>query len=166
VKYRVTVGETTFEVEVDGTDVRVDGIRHTAELRDVDGTLLKLLVLEHATWVLPLESTGPAVWEVSDGGERFTIEVLDERAAHIRSLVGEGSRTQAQTVLRAPMPGLVVKVHVKPGQEVAAGASLVALEAMKMENELKARGPGVVARVLVAPGETVEKGTILVTFAS
>jgi pyruvate carboxylase subunit B len=64
------------------------------------------------------------------------------------------------------MPGLVVKVHVQPGQEVAAGASLVALEAMKMENELKARGPGVVAKVLVAPGETVEKGTILVTFAS
>ena len=165
-KYRVTVGETTFEVEVDGTDVLVDGIRQSAELRQVDSTLLKLLVLEHATWVLPLESTGPTVWEVSDGGERFTVEVLDERAAHIRSLVGEGSRSQPQAMLRAPMPGLVVKVHVQPGQEVVAGASLVALEAMKMENELKARGPGVVAEVLVAPGETVEKGTILVTFAS
>lgn len=165
-KYRVTVGETAFEVEVDGTDVRVDGIHHTAELREVDSTLLKLLVLDHATWVLPLESAGGPVWEVSEGGERFTVEVLDQRAAHIRSLVGEGSRSQAQAMLRAPMPGLVVKVHVQPGQEVAAGAGLVALEAMKMENELRAKGPGVVAKVLVAPGETVEKGTILVTFAS
>ena len=163
-KYRVTVGEAVFQVEVDGSAVTVDGVRHTAELREVDSTLLKLLVLDHATWVLPMEPAGGSVWEVSDGGERFTVEVLDERAAHIRSLVGEGSQTQAPAVLKAPMPGLVVKVHVQPGQHVAGGASLVALEAMKMENDLKAKGPGVIARVLVAPGETVEKGTTLVTF--
>lgn len=165
-KYRVTVGEAVFQVEVEGPAVTVDGVPHTAELREVDSTLLKLLVLDHATWVLPMEPAGGSVWEVSERGERFTVEVLDERAAHIRSLVGEGSRAQAPAVLKAPMPGLVVKVHVQPGQEVAAGASLVALEAMKMENELKARGPGVVAKVLVAPGETVEKGTTLVTFTS
>jgi biotin carboxyl carrier protein len=165
-KYRVTVGEAVFQVEVQGTAVTVDGVPHTAELREVDSTLLKLLVLDQATWVLPMESAGGSVWEISDRGERFTVEVLDERAAHIRSLVGAGSRAQAPAVLKAPMPGLVVKVHVQPGQEVEAGASLVALEAMKMENELKARGPGVVAKVLVAPGETVEKGTILVTFTS
>lgn len=165
-KYRVTVGDAVFQVEVEGPAVTVDGVPHTAELREVDSTLLKLLVLDHATWVLPMEPAGGSVWEVSDRGERFTVEVLDERAAHIRSLVGEGSRAQAPAALKAPMPGLVVKVHVQPGQEVAAGASLVALEAMKMENELRARGPGVVAKVLVAPGETVEKGTILVTFTS
>lgn len=165
-KYRVTVGEAVFQVEVDGTAVTVDGVRHTAELREVDSTLLKLLVLDQATWVFPMEPAGGSVWEVSDGGERFTVEVLDERAAHIRSLVGEGSRAQAPAILKAPMPGLVVKVHVQPGQQVAGGASLVALEAMKMENDLKAKGPGVIARVLVAPGETVEKGTILLTFAS
>jgi len=163
-KYRVTVGETAFEIEVDGTAVTVDGVPHTAELRKVDGTLLKLLILDHATWVLPMEPVGGSVWEVSDGGERFTVEVLDERAAHIRSLVGEGSLAHAPAVLRAPMPGLVVKVHVQPGQQVPAGASLVALEAMKMENELKAKGPGVVETVRVAAGQVVEKGEVLLTF--
>ena len=164
-KYRVTVGETAFQIEVEGTAVTVDGVRHTAELREVDSTLLRLLVLDHATWVLPMEPAGGSVWEVSDGGERFSVEVLDERAAHIRSLVGEGSRAHAPVVLKAPMPGLVVKVHVRPGQEVSAGASLVALEAMKMENELKARGPGVVETIRVAPGQVVEKGEVLLTFA-
>lgn len=164
-KYRVTVGETVFQVEVDGTVVTVDGVRHSAELREVDSTLLKLLVLDHATWVLPMEPAGGPVWEVSDGGERFTVEVLDERTAHIRSLVGEGSRAQAPAMLRAPMPGLVVKVHVQPGQEVTGGASLVALEAMKMENDLKAKGPGVVATIQVAAGQVVEKGDVLLTFA-
>ena len=163
-KYRVTVGEASFEIAVDGTAVTVDGVPHTAELRQVDSTLLKLLVLDHATWVLPMEPAGGSVWEVSDRGERFTVEVLDERAAHIRSLVGEGSRAHAPAVLKAPMPGLVLKVHVQPGQEVLAGASLVALEAMKMENELKAKGPGVVETIRVVAGQVVEKGEVLLTF--
>lgn len=161
-KYRVTVGETVFQVEVNGSDVTVDGTRHTAELREVDSTLLKLLVLDHATSVLPMESAGGPVWEVSEGGERFTVEVLDERTAHIRSLVGEGSRVHAPAILKAPMPGLVVKVHVQPGQEVAAGASLVALEAMKMENELKSPRAGRVLEVAVREGQAVEAGALLV----
>jgi biotin carboxyl carrier protein len=62
------------------------------------------------------------------------------------------------------MPGLVIRVEVKPGDQVMPGAGLVALEAMKMENELKAQGPGVVKEVRVAPGEAVEKGQILLVF--
>jgi biotin carboxyl carrier protein len=53
---------------------------------------------------------------------------------------------------------------VEPGQQVVAGASLVVLEAMKMENDLKAPGAAVVDQVLVGAGQTVEKGTVLVTF--
>ena len=45
-----------------------------------------------------------------------------------------------------------------------AGASLVTLEAMKMENDLRATGSGTVDRVAVVAGETVEKGAILITF--
>ena len=62
------------------------------------------------------------------------------------------------------MPGLVVRVQVQPGEKVAAGDSLVVLEAMKMENELKAGASGVVKSVRVAPGEAVEKGQVLVEF--
>jgi pyruvate carboxylase subunit B len=64
------------------------------------------------------------------------------------------------------MPGLVVRVEVREGQRVEAGAGLVVVEAMKMENELRATRPGVVATVHVAVGQPVEKGTPLVTLAS
>jgi pyruvate carboxylase subunit B len=60
------------------------------------------------------------------------------------------------------MPGLVVRVQVEPGQAVGAGAGLVVLEAMKMENELRSAAAGVVRSVRVKPGEPVEKGQVLV----
>ncbi len=60
------------------------------------------------------------------------------------------------------MPGLVVRVEVEPGQQVTAGAPLVVLEAMKMENQLAAPAAGTVTEVRVRPGATVEKGAVLV----
>jgi pyruvate carboxylase subunit B len=62
------------------------------------------------------------------------------------------------------MPGLVVRVQVEAGQVVAAGAGVVVLEAMKMENELRAAAVGTVRAVRVRPGEAVEKGQVLVEY--
>ena len=62
----------------------------------------------------------------------------------------------------APMPGLVVRVNVREGDEVRSGQGLVVMEAMKMENELRATAAGVVRRVVVAAGSAVEKGALLV----
>jgi pyruvate carboxylase subunit B len=63
------------------------------------------------------------------------------------------------------MPGLVVRLLVAPGDRVAAGAGLVVVEAMKMENELKAPSDGLVEKIHVAPGARVEKGAALVELA-
>ena len=64
------------------------------------------------------------------------------------------------------MPGLVVRVQGKPGDQVTAGAGVVVLEAMKMENELKASAPARIKSIRVAAGEAVEKGQVLVEFES
>jgi pyruvate carboxylase subunit B len=66
-------------------------------------------------------------------------------------------------VIKAPMPGLVVRVQVAVGQAVTAGVGLVVVEAMKMENELKAPRAGTVAQVHVQAGDKVEKGQPLVS---
>jgi biotin carboxyl carrier protein len=88
--------------------------------------------------------------------------VVDERTRHIRSLTGGADRQRRPGALRAPMPGLVVRVLVEPGQAVSGGGGVVVLEAMKMENELKATADGTVKAVRVRPGEPVEKGQVLV----
>ena len=64
--------------------------------------------------------------------------------------------------VRAIIPGRVVSVAVAAGDAVAAGQRLLAVEAMKMENELRAPRDGTVERVAVAAGQTVELGDLLV----
>jgi biotin carboxyl carrier protein len=65
----------------------------------------------------------------------------------------------------APMPGRVVRVLVRPGDEVAARQGVVVVEAMKMENELRAPRAGRVKEITVAPGTSVEAGRVLVVVA-
>ena len=72
-----------------------------------------------------------------------------------------GAQARAEKQLKAPMPGLVVRVEVEVGDAVAAGQGVVIVEAMKMENELKAPADGAVAEVRVEPGQPVEKGAVL-----
>jgi pyruvate carboxylase subunit B len=163
-RYVVTVGARTFQVEVDGERVVVDGVVCRGELRTLEGTPLRILRLDQRSWSGPMAPIGRGLWELSDGGERVEVEVLDERAAHIRSLAGAPSAAPGLRPLIAPMPGLVTRVLVAPGQEVSDGQGLLVLEAMKMENELKARGPGRVETVPVSIGQAVEKGAILLTF--
>jgi pyruvate carboxylase subunit B len=62
------------------------------------------------------------------------------------------------------MPGMVLRVQARAGDMVEAGAGLVVLEAMKMENELKAAASARVKTVRVGPGEAVEKGQVLLEF--
>lgn len=63
----------------------------------------------------------------------------------------------------SPMAGVIKTVLVKPGDEVAAGAVLVILEAMKMDNKITANSAGTVARINVQEGQSVHEGQELVT---
>jgi pyruvate carboxylase subunit B len=164
VKYIVSVAGREIEVEVDGELVTVEGSTRTASLRAIPGTTTRQLLIEGYPTALTMRTTGRGQWSLEIGGDRWEAEVVDERTRHIRSLTAGAERQRGPAILRAPMPGLVVRVLVEPGQEVAAGAGLVVLEAMKMENELKAPGAGTVGAVRAQAGEAVEKGQVLVEF--
>ena len=166
-KYFVRLGSRTIEVEVLGGAVRVDGETLDAHLAAVPGTPLHHLLLGGDSWTVaaqPLEGMGQ--WALGAVGERVEVEAVDERTQAIRALTGKKGGSGGGGVVKAPMPGLVVRVPVTEGQRVAAGVGLVVVEAMKMENELKATHAGVVQKIHVAPGGVVEKGAPLVTLGS
>ena len=163
-RYVILVDGQVIEVEVDGDQVTVAGQIHAATLGVIPGTPLRQLLLDGRPTTLAVASLGRGRWALSPGGERWEVEVLDERTRYIRSLAGGVERQLESPVLKAPMPGLVLRVQVVPGQRVPAGAGLVVLEAMKMENELKSRADAVIKAIRVQPGEAVEKGQVLLEF--
>jgi 3-methylcrotonyl-CoA carboxylase alpha subunit len=86
---------------------------------------------------------------------------LHDRLSHGPSAGSESGDEE----VRALMPGRVVEVRVRPGDEVEAGAVLLVLEAMKMQNEIRAASRGVVSRCQVAAGDAVEGGGLMLAIS-
>ena len=166
VRYIVSLEGEEHEVVVeDGGEVVVDGRRRDFSLAATGGSIGHSLILDGESVPLLARCRAPGQWEIDLDGRCVGVEVMDERQARIREMSAAAAGGSGSGALKAPMPGLVVKVPVEEGQVVEAGATVVIVEAMKMENELGAPGAARVARILVAPGDAVEKAQILVEFS-
>jgi biotin carboxyl carrier protein len=166
-KYRVRLGEEEAEIEVEedseGFRVRLDGAWHPVSMEQLgDSAHYSLLLNNH-----PYEFFA----EEDPHGYRI---VLEARTFAVTTKFGrEGARPSGrleapeeqtlagENVLTSPMAGVVQAVHVSPGDEVEAGAVVLIIEAMKMQNELRARRAGTVKAVYVTVGQRVEQGTPL-----
>jgi pyruvate carboxylase subunit B len=162
-KYIVTVNGERMTVTLGPEGAALDDGPTPARLTDVEGTPVRLVTVGdtvHRVVVRRREGRGSYVLWLD--GFVYDVEALDERMRTIRDLAAAAAPPSGPAPVVAPMPGLIVRVHVTPGDVVTAGQGLVVMEAMKMENELRAQGDGVVKAVLVTPGTAVEKGAVLV----
>ena len=97
-------------------------------------------------------------------GRQYPVSVKDKFELLLEKMgmnVGAGNKVNS---IKAPMPGLIINLKVKVGDEVKTGDQLLILEAMKMENILKSPGDGKVKLVKVEKGNSVEKGQVLIEF--
>jgi biotin carboxyl carrier protein len=164
-RYVVVVDGQKVEVALNGSSARVGDFAAEAQVCEVDGTPVLLTTVDGRIHrVLARRGSAAGKYTIHLGGYRFECEALDERTRAIRELAGSGSRPAGPASVAAPMPGLVVRVLVKPGDRVEPGQGVVVIEAMKMENELRASVAGVVGRVAVSAGNAVEKGAVLIEF--
>jgi len=161
-RYAVTVKGQTFSVEiVSDEQVRIGDRTHRVDLQSIDaGALYSLFIDNNSYEVLIEEQAGE--YRVLLLGELYTIQVEDELHQRLARRRREQGGPSGRTVIKAPMPGLVVDVLVTEGQGVSSGDALVILESMKMENEVRAPCDGQVKRVQVGPSEVVEKDQTLV----
>jgi biotin carboxyl carrier protein len=163
-KYYVRLGASTHEVFVDSGKVLVDGVELAVDLARVPGTPIYHLLAGGKSWIVAAqELETPGNWILGVAGERLEVSAVDERTRELESLAGAVEARSGAASVRAPMPGLVVRIEATEGQRVEAGAALVVVEAMKMENELRAPHAALVRTVHVAVGQAVERGTVLVT---
>jgi biotin carboxyl carrier protein len=160
-RYHVTLRGRNFEVDLGGEVPRIDGQAVDAALATVPGTPLRHLLLGTESHSVLAARASEGRWNIAHRGERFDVEVLDERAQAIRRMGGAAVVEGPKTIL-APMPGLVVRIEIAVGDAVVAGQPVLVVEAMKMENALKAPSDGVVVRIEAIAGQAVEKGAVLV----
>jgi pyruvate carboxylase subunit B len=163
-RYYVTIRDRTVEVDLEPEGTRVNGQEVHAGLVRVEGTEIHSLLVDNASHRVVARREGQGRWRLFLRGQMLDAEVVDERTRAIREMTGSSGDVGGPKPVRAPMPGLVVKVDVEVGQEVVPGQGVVIVEAMKMENELTAEVGGRVAKVLVAEGQAVDKDEVLIEF--
>jgi len=103
---------------------------------------------------IQVDRTGIA-WRLSHAGSQAEIMVLTPRAAEMYRLMPAKVPPDLSRYLLSPMPGLLVRVSVAPGEDIKAGQELAVVEAMKMENVLRAERDGVVAAIHAEPGSNL-----------
>lgn len=143
--------------------VTIDNVTHVVDMARVDALTLSLIRVGdgYRSVQAGLAETGtPGEWSVHLPGGVASVRLRSGAGSYGRG--GSAGPAAAGTQqITAPMPGKVVKVLVKAGDEVKARQGVVVVEAMKMENELRAAKDGRVADVLVTEGTSVEAGRVL-----
>ncbi len=139
---------------------RVDGRRYELEIRDLDNSEY-LLIDGNTIYNCRVEKSinHPHEIEVSLRGVSYPIKLTDPKRLRSAQTGAQHDKGAAQIV--APMPGKVVRVLVDAGAEVAAGAGILVVEAMKMQNEMKAPKAGQVISIHAQEGSTVNAGDVL-----
>lgn len=152
-----------LELERAGTRVvaKIDERRYELEAREVEPSVWLLhaagRVYECRIGDRP-SAASPT--EVQTGQQTFQLALIDPK--RLRHNESAGSQAQGRARLVAAMPGKVVRVLVEQGAQVEAGAALLVVEAMKMQNEMKSPKAGTVVELRATAGATVNAGDLLV----
>jgi biotin carboxyl carrier protein len=141
-KYNITVGEKTYEVEIEDLNKR-------PVIARVDGEVFQVLVERRESL--------PAAQAAAPADVTATKAVVASVPSSVESTA---------SALVSPLPGTVIEVFVKPGEEVEAGQVVLIVEAMKMKNSIRSVRNGVVKNVLVSAGQTVAHKQTLLEFES
>jgi biotin carboxyl carrier protein len=159
----------TYEIVIDGQSYRLDlsqsegrwSCRIDGREIEVDAVLARPNVLSlrlgNQASEVKCERVGgdTHIWV---GNQRFLAEVRDPRSLRSRTRAAED---QGPKKLTAPMPGKVVRILLTQGSTVEAGAGVLVVEAMKMQNEVKSPKKGTIQKILVTEGAAVNAGEVL-----
>lgn len=135
--------------------VAVNGTIYDVDYNVGGDTIYSVIINNHSHGV-QISRNDHSSYEVKNKGDLFLINLMGEldrmRSLHSDTVVA------GRQLITAPMPGVILKVYVKPGDNVKKGDPLCVLVAMKMENEIKAAADGVVKEVFVKNEDKVAVG--------
>ncbi|HLV88555.1 MAG TPA: biotin/lipoyl-containing protein [Candidatus Sulfotelmatobacter sp.] len=148
-RLELSQAEGRWSCRIDGREVAVDAVLARPDV-------LSLRIGDQA-FEVKCERVGGEL-HLWVGSQRFSAEIRDPRSLRGRS---RSADDQGPKKLTAPMPGKVVRILVTQGADVEAGAGVLVVEAMKMQNEIKSPKKGTIQRILTEEGAAVNAGDVL-----
>lgn len=162
-KYTVTLGDKSYAISVSQAPTGemtaiIDGEQIPVDAQTLGPHAYSLLMGHESLdiGVAPAENG----WTVTHANLAHEFEIGDEALVRFRKAAAAKAGS-GKDVLKAPMPGLVVGVKAAAGDKVEAGAPVIVLEAMKMQNELASKHGGTIEAIKVQVGDKVDKGQVL-----
>ena len=163
--YKVQVNKREISVNLDEKPL-LDGEPFDADLLDLGKGRFHLLHKNRSFSAEIIEyNATDRTFRILVNNTEYQLAVKDRYDELLHTLGMDGIGRKRADDVKAPMPGLVLKVMIEPGQSIQKGDALVVLEAMKMENILKATADGVVKKILVNTGDKVEKNQVMISLA-
>ncbi len=159
----VSVNDEKLKIGFNKNDkLEIDNLEYEYSLSHINsGTYL--LKIENESFLVSLKSEENSKYFVTLKGQVFETNVrtvLEEKASN---LIKAKIKQLSKVIVKAPMPGLLIKIKKKAGDKVTPGESILILEAMKMENDIRSPISGIIENIKISEGKTVEKGAELFT---
>jgi len=157
--YEVKINDKLAKVELrtrvgNNVEIFIDGQKYDADVVMVERGVYSIILNGISYNVELIENGSSKNYLVNTLYDSFEIEVIDAESKYLKSRLKDlGDDTN---VISTPMPGKVVKVLVKPGDNVKAGDTVIIISAMKMESEYKVKKDRIIKEVLVKEGDIVD----------
>lgn len=123
------------------------------------------LIKSNMTYIVNISRKDDS-YNVRVAGDQFEVVVEDERTRQVKALVNAAAAVQGEKTIKAPIPGLVVKILANPGDTIEADKGILILEAMKMENVIKAPFDCEIVRIDVKEKDAVTQNQVLLKIKS
>ena len=162
--YKVKVNEEAEQqIEISGKEILLNGKSIAWDQIETGKNRFHVLMSNHSyvCEVLSADAQKKS-FEIKVNGQICSVLLKDRFDELLHHLGMDKVAAHRVNMIRAPMPGLVLKLIAKEGQQIYAGDSLLILEAMKMENVIKSPGEGTVKFVKVKERDAVEKNQVLI----
>lgn len=163
--YKVSINETSYNIDFKSEGIYVDNELLSWDMAVVSDYMFHLITASKS-YVVEIVAKDPQTkhLQLKVNGVIFDIDVRDKYDMLLEQLGMQQSGDSNHREIRAPMPGMILEILVKEGQQVSKGDKLVILEAMKMENVIKSSGEGTVEMITIQKGMNVEKNQVLIQF--
>jgi biotin carboxyl carrier protein len=162
----VQLDERLANVELlaeDGTmiTIKVDDKIYQLDLIQVEQGVYSVLYNGLSYNVELIATESPKKYAINTFYHSYQAEIIDAETRYQRAR-NAGNEFEAESTLVSPMPGKVVKIPVKTGDNVQKGDTVIIIAAMKMESEYKAMKDGVVTDIYVKEGQTIDGNQALI----